>query len=214
MNQLAVTLMNAVFPLPCATQITYASSDTLTAQTYGYGGNRGLHYRGWIEEYNYPELVLLSTGNHQVGITLDDFEDYWNTLVADMENFYRQQKAQNDPHKNSTLVWVTQAGHGCARERTPNFASAWNWTAYEQRGFGRHSYDQFVPRTERLVKPALRRRSWPYIDLQMLLERTDAHVDSFIEKPHQWADCTHYCMPGPLDVFPRLVLQYLTNHVT
>ena len=209
MNQLAVTLMNAVFPQPCGKQISFGHSDTLLGIKFGYGGNRGLTWRAWIQEYDHPDLVLMGTGNHQVGAGMEDFQKYWNDLIYDMDKFLSEVNTNNN--KNTSLVWVTQPGHGCSRQITPDFADKWNWTAYEAFGFSKFSYDQFVPRTNNLILPSLHERGLPYIDLHMLLQRTDGHVDSYIDQPHRWADCTHFCMPGPLDVFPSLVLQHLMN---
>jgi hypothetical protein len=42
------------------------------------------------------------------------------------------------------------------------------------------------------------------IDVQMLYYRTDAHPSSF-NRQRVAKDCLHYCMPGPLDVIPRLI---------
>ena len=54
-------------------------------------------------------------------------------------------------------------------------------------------------------------RGWQFMDASPLFYRPDGHVTR-----GQWAggrpkpvDCLHSCMPGPLDLFARLLLHHL-----
>ena len=69
-----------------------------------------------------------------------------------------------------------------------------------------YNYGAFASRDERVVRK-LRAHHLPYVDLRMLYNRTDAHVDSYVGH----GDCLHYCMPGALDVVPVLLFALLSK---
>ena len=53
-----------------------------------------------------------------------------------------------------------------------------------------------------------------YLDMSMLFLRPDAHPGAFNKYFHDgddFMDCLHFCMPGPYDLFPVLLLQMLFN---
>jgi hypothetical protein len=85
-DQLSVTLMNSIFPLDCETQLIFGHSNTLVGKKFGHGENQGLTWWKNIEHRDSPELVFIGTGNHLVGLSIEEYGKYWENLMKDMDD--------------------------------------------------------------------------------------------------------------------------------
>ena len=106
--------------------------------------------------------------------------------------------AERNATRHRLLIWKTQSPGGCSANLSRGVAGADYESVY--------NYATFAARDERVVR-ALAAYGLPYLDVRMLYNRTDAHVDSRVGH----GDCLHYCMPGALDVVPLLLYRLLAK---
>ena len=113
MQQTAATLMNALFPIGCQTQITFVIGDTLIQEDLGRY-NRGQH---WITTMNSfqprrPDIVIVGTGSHILSEA--NFTRVVQEVVTDMVRFMKQQQQTNrtNPQHRTTFLWKTQQPAG------------------------------------------------------------------------------------------------------
>lgn len=204
MGQTATTLMNSLIPGNCGNQIVYALSDTLYNQSYGR------YKRGSPFPISYeivqPNIVIYSLGAHIYG------EDNWQYLFDDLNDNIIAKLRKKNP--DTMFVYKTQQPGGCSTEPnsvdTPDVQARHHWMSSITTGIKKekkrdkkgYNWNHFYGRDLYALG-----RLWdqPVLDLRMLYNRGDAHVDR--------QDCLHLCSPGPLDVVPflfqrLLLLQY------
>ncbi|KAL7467269.1 hypothetical protein ACHAXS_007519 [Conticribra weissflogii] len=202
MAQTATTLMNALVPGRCQTQITLGKSDTLVGRPYGHW-NRGNPWIEYVKRLR-PEIVFVTVGAH----ISDDkaFREVVDEVLYDMKEMLI-----NKTFANTIFAWKTQQPGGCtqdilfphhpasfANENISDFLELkYNWRQFYQR-------DLFL--ISRLQQVGI-----PYLDMRMLYSRTDAHVSSRGNKAYR--DCLHLCSPGPLDIVAQLFHQFLLNNL-
>eukprot|EP00040_Diaphanoeca_grandis_P042602 m.7740 g.7740 ORF g.7740 m.7740 type:complete len:297 (+) comp6171_c0_seq2:88-978(+) len=186
MEQTASTVMNAVFAAGCQTQMSFGKADTLVGQLFG-GQNRGRVWTSWIDEFN-PDVVVVTAGPHiQHNSSFDMvFQEFLNTTLRYRESSPRRQ-----------IIWKTHQPAGCTSNISDGIHV--NTSAYFNHGFFRTRDVQCIAK--------LKAHGLPYLDLQMLYNRSDGHIDRRFSPTIQ--DCLHMCVPGPLDVIPGLLQQVM-----
>ena len=203
-QQAASTLMNALVPASCQTQIFSALSDTLIGCQYG-AMNRGKRWNEWVEELN-PDIVVLSVGAH-----VSKGHDAYYLGIIDM--VLHEMEAMQQEKPNIKFVWKTQSPGGC----TNDIVSPQNATHAFVMSEANHRYNYGrMPNRDQLLLSRLQMLNIPYLDLRMLYSRSDAHVSSPYPSNAQ-NDCLHMCIPGPLEVIAPLfeeLLVRLNNHYT
>jgi len=73
-----------------------------------------------------------------------------------------------------------------------------------QPGVSRYNWDYF-PDYDKFSLAYSEILDIAFIDMSPLYFRPDSHPPKHID------DCLHYCIPGPLDIFPQLLLNMLYN---
>ena len=193
MQQAAATLMNAVFPAKCQTQMAFASSDTLFGNISIGNLARGRNWIDLVAEIK-PEIVVINTGAHIKGRL-----NYTVLIDAVLSEI----KALGEWMPHVKVIWRTIHPAGCTAEPeltfSPlKFARQWNWDTY--RGYY-HQWDEFFSRDLETISK-LQHLGIPFIDMRMLYSRSDAHPSG---------DCLHTCAPGPLDLFAVLFQKLLES---
>jgi len=102
-------------------------------------------------------------------------------------------KRQNEPNP-PTFVWKSISGAGCGNI---NKMSVDNHDPS-------YTYDLF-PTFDAMAREKLTPLGVKFVDLSPLYLRGDAH-------PIGQKDCLHFCAPGPVDIFPRLLHHVLQEH--
>jgi hypothetical protein len=202
MHQSVVTLINALIPGNCQTQIHWVQGDTLILENLG-NYNRGYH---WMQAYNWthPDIMVLNAGPHVYNCS-----NVEKVIDQVLEGIRHLQEQPNNT-KFTQFVWKTIQPGGCEFPSDISTASPdeigqtrqegrmyqWNWFYL----YDLYAINRFHPRNN--VPQGLRPGTTAIMDLRMLYSRGDAH---------QGIDCLHLCQPGPLDVVP-VVFQNLLEH--
>jgi hypothetical protein len=183
MLQTASTLMNALFPGGCQTQLFAVYGDTLVNRVMG-GFNRG---REWVHtvkgHFSNTEsgIVILSAGAHVNNSS--NFEIVMNYVIWGSKEIKQM-------YPNMQIVWKTLQPGGC----TQNISSEiYSGNDYNHGLF--YEWDMYA-------LSVLPQHGIHVIDMRMLYYRSDAH------RPFA-NDCLHFCVPGPLDVIAPLFSQLL-----
>lgn len=144
-----------------------------------------------------PDLCVLSVGAH-----LEDEGDMLNAFAA-LKKVFDDMRAV----KEVAYIWKSQSPshHHCLDSiatSSPQF--------YEP---APHQEDQYhwnmFPVYDRMARAFSRENNLFYLDMSPLYWRSDGHVG--VDDVGS-LDCLHYCLPGPLNLFPRLLLQMLLNN--
>jgi len=180
MQQTASTLMNALFPAGCQTQLFYRSGDTLVNIKYAKY-NRGDYWVNSTLEVQ-PDIVILSAGPHVYGRGNYDF--ILKNVVAET------QRLKQTALPNLQVVWKTQQPAGCAKTITT-----------EDIILGKDFQHSEYYERDLYALSVFPRNGIPVLDIRMLYYRPDAHVGG--------SDCLHLCNPGPLDIVAPLFSQLL-----
>jgi hypothetical protein len=145
-----------------------------------------------------PDIAIFNFGAHSHDD--GDLSCWWDGFNQTMKS---EEMLTLRKHKNITFLWRSnQPGHvNCTGETSPNSYGIRNYPQYN------NSIDWYNWSAH---------KKWDYssavnaekigmkiIDLSPLYYRSDAHPGG--------NDCLHYCMPGPIDLFPILLLQMLYN---
>lgn len=189
MQQSAATLMSMVTKGGghCSPQIKFGSTSHLVFNT------RGHESLDKLLAATLPDICILN-----VGAWFHDDGDMYSILetLKDKLPLY----ASISP--KTKYVWKTMSrGHVGCKERNftaPvavyyddfNYKDDFNWRLHP-------NFDQMAKNYSYHIF------NFPVIDMEPLFLRPDAHP----------AECLHYCVPGPLDIFSNLVLQTLYHHV-
>ena len=178
---------------------------------------------------DFPDFIIASAGSHfHEDSGKEDFKAAFDQFVTTVIDIHSQSVSTHNKaakQRKFHFIWKTNnpPHYECKKytepttERVPflhsmNPQSKWDWL---------DSYDEYARNaTISLVTssgsssggsgssgiktpPTSSGSSVPqmiYLDMSPLLYRPDAHPKD---------DCLHYCAPGPLDLFPRLLLQRL-----
>jgi hypothetical protein len=189
MQQTTATLMNALFPVGCQSQIVAGVSDTLIGKPLAGKRNRGLP---WLEHVNRtqpsPDIVILTAGAHI-------YSEYNFTLV--LESVVEGTKRLKDFLPSILVPWKTQQPGGYSldiptRQDPVKAATVFDWSMTPNR----YQHGTFYSRDLQVFR-TLPAEGIPVIDMRMLYSRSDAKVGSLKDRN----ECLHFCVPGPLDVF-------------
>lgn len=162
-----------------------------------------------------PDVVVMNTGAHK-----GDLGDYF-TVLERLRNWVGETFTVTNGWPKPSFIWLTFSGghYGC---------EAINRTTFNP---GEKNYDQDSIRDRwgdvykwgqiKYINQLVRNYSKAYnifdgiIDLEPMLNlRPDAHVgNSKTSNDREFIDCLHWCLPGPLNLFPRLLNHMLrANH--
>lgn len=195
MGQSATVLMNAVSTSGCHANISFASGDTLIGENLGLL-NRGKRWTEYVKDLQ-PNITILTAGAHVSKWT--DFETMIDTVLRDIWQMRTE-------HPDMKVLWKTQQPGGCSAVPLDILPTPEYWKNYSGTVF---NYNQFLER-DGLAKARMQVTDVPVIDMEMLYYRTDAHPGSLGSSN----DCLHFCMPGPLDLFPVLTHHaFLEYHI-
>ena len=180
-----------------------------------------------------PDIILVNTGHHYTLLqnALSAFAETIELFVDEVKTIKRKYERVNRPAP--LIYWIQQQyGHrGCEGERglkpmdmgsleregvlNTNTNTNTNTNASEDKYNWRHleTFDQ-------IAKDLFLLHNLSYLDLSPLKYRSDAHPSSgsasdqrngfsWYESYKFGIDCLHYCLPGPLDIFPRILLLHL-----
>jgi hypothetical protein len=154
---------------------------------------------------NGADICILNSGAHQ--LDLGDVYKIWEKIRPKMDSY--------KSIYNTTFVWMTQGyGHlGCMDFDKPDEVfRPIDPSRYEEDKYLYHLFPQFDELSRNMS------RSWglPVIDISVLALRPDGHkgdrMASIGKEEHAKIDCLHWCMPGPMDIFPRILLNKLQNN--
>ena len=223
----------------CSLQVLYGMSDTLLGERMGRSAARGLHYIQWIKNVR-PDIVVLQASHHvyksrnylrvleHVSLTaaeLSNISFVWLGSVpggcgrAPLERLpqegtavLKELEALWRAGGNASTVTETASVSAPPIGATPPRGFTYNWKEMRQRdAFARHYFSNATgwPASPPKQKDAAAGRVH-FLGLEPLHHRVDMHVGS--DQPEMLnADCLHFCIPGPLAVFPQLFLHLLSG---
>lgn len=191
-NQAAAVLSGAFHDGGCGETIQFSYADTLVGRELG-NLNRGEHWLTMVQKNKFPDIVIMGVGAHIH--TEANFTIATNEIVNDILFLRRS-------HPEVTVVWKTTAPAGCADK--PSILHPLD--AGQLHEWGSKDWDvwtQFYQRDTRMINKMVE-LGVPILDNRMLYGRSDAHIGSY--------DCTHFCLPGPLDILPSLIQMLLERN--
>jgi hypothetical protein len=198
MQQTASTLMNALLPGGCQTQILLRVSDTLTGKRFG-AGFRGQSWNRLTLDQK-PDIVIISTGAHVFGGD-QGYIDNLQNILANVPTIRQRLPG-------TKVVWKTQQPGGCSNDvryhDDPAKASK-TLTLVGRKYNHADFYDRDLYTISQMQKHGV-----PVLDMRMLYSRSDSHPSSG-QEGHQGMDCLHMCSPGPLDVIAPLFQNLLAH---
>ncbi len=183
MQQTASTLMSMVTASggKCANQIANGRSNYLL-----YSARKTDTVFNFVNQIN-PDICIMAAGAwlHDFG----DMQDIWQNLMAGFP-------AMRQAHPKTKFVWKTQnpGHHGCENYHEPVKTPIITFAAEDY-----FQYNLF-PQFDELAHNNSAILGMKVLDMYQLYLRPDGH-----------ADCMHFCMPGPLDLFSNLLLTMLYN---
>eukprot|EP00475_Leptophrys_vorax_P018924 TRINITY_DN2585_c0_g2_i2.p1 TRINITY_DN2585_c0_g2~~TRINITY_DN2585_c0_g2_i2.p1 ORF type:complete len:380 (+),score=69.66 TRINITY_DN2585_c0_g2_i2:217-1356(+) len=191
----------------CQGQIHYRAGDTLVGRLY-IRMNRGWNWKESVRAIR-PDLVILSVGGH-----LPSTESFVE-VVKEVRQDFEEEILSEFP--NLRLIWRTIIPSGCQNEMIKSHPKdiPGYWNKYKEDGkptsesFRLHyDWDQEA----KILWSGNDRVE--IIDMEPLALRSEAHPASNKKAPTPpgtiW-DCTHMCVPGPLDLFSRVLLNTLRD---
>eukprot|EP00037_Helgoeca_nana_P025212 m.273318 g.273318 ORF g.273318 m.273318 type:complete len:520 (-) comp26884_c0_seq2:95-1654(-) len=223
-QQSAATLMNAIKAGggDCHPRVGFAMADTLVAKWFG-GLNRGRFWTHLVTA-DHPEFIILTAGAHIHEGTA--FTAMLRTVLDEnLDQVEASYKSAGFPPP--IIMWKTQQPGGCSVDahkapRNPETTRCWNSSkeniVWQSPGF---HYDDFLSRDHEVARLLRGHPRMSLIDMRMLYWRTDAHVDSGIDKvskklvdpKHFRIDCLHYCLKGEVlsSTFPRMAFHEMAR---
>jgi len=190
MQQASATLMNMLIgghreeKQHCAPKIQFTLSDYLVADPEK-SNERGESVDFSAEKYN-ADIYIVG-----LGAWIHSSDHYEGTINKVAKMIEKRQSEPNPP----VFVWKTISGAGCGHI---NKMSVDNHDPS-------YTYDLF-PKYDAMAREKLTPLGVKFVDLSPLYLRGDAH-------PNNHGDCLHFCAPGPVDIFPRLLHHVLQEGV-
>ena len=141
-------------------------------------------------DYSHPDIVIMNIGAH-----LGDVGDLDAILFA-LLGVIKKSTADY----NTTFVWKTQnpGAWNCDSFHSPSETDGYPISE----GQDRYKWNNF-PLYDDYARKNTKRYGFKILDMSPLYYRPDAHVGG--------SDCLHFCLPGPVDIFPIVLLQMLYN---
>ena len=188
----------------CERQIFFRLSDTLIGRDFGIN-NRGMKWAQAVGEVA-PDVVILSAYRHIV------YTEHFLAVINQVSHEHQSL------FPDVELFWMTAVGAGCDLDilEHPPSAQTDYWRRYEGMVY---QYDQFAQWDDHAREVLGGKRKSHILDLQPLHLRADAHPGSSPgvivrdrRETERWkVDCSHMCMPGPLDLVPQLIYHELVR---
>lgn len=209
MYQCASTLMSmlAYSKANCTEQVYFGRSDYLYLRRAGEK-----RFDEYVEDFR-PDIAVITAG-----AWLQDHGDLEN-VFREVDHYIALLKTKPDL-KIPQFVWKTQnPGHvKCSRFSHPISKDLFDdmadyykekmvkpagvWTGLDPYFWHMH------PEFDSMAREWAAARSFPILDMSPLYLRPDSHSGKYDSTN---TDCLHYCLPGPLDLFARVLLQMLKN---
>ena len=214
--QAGVTLLNMLIEgkAKCVHNVKLTRSDALFRPTMHLACSS--YDQKFVDTMNSvrPNISIFSAGSH-----LSGSEDMENVFVELRDFLYEQMHLQN-----VSMIWRSQhPGHAtCDNYSIPLTSDAHLNSSQEDD-------ETYRWKAFRIMDDIVREKVYAsdgdteeyqffhgmkYLDMSMLFLRPDAHPGAFSKYFHDnddFVDCLHFCMPGPYDLFPILLLQMLFN---
>jgi hypothetical protein len=152
-----------------------------------------------LRELN-PDIVVLSTGAHYMRV-----EEYESMIRVLAEMITKIRQTYKHPPK---FVWKTQnaAHHNCrtGQDQAP-LKNISELIVYDDKNKWIHhrTYDA-------LARNMSKSLGMPIIDMSPLYLRQDGHP-GYLAWDSKGGDCLHYCLPGPLNLFPIMMLHLIRS---
>eukprot|EP00746_Dinoflagellata_sp_MGD_P159694 gnl/MRDRNA2_/MRDRNA2_86747_c0_seq11.p1 gnl/MRDRNA2_/MRDRNA2_86747_c0~~gnl/MRDRNA2_/MRDRNA2_86747_c0_seq11.p1 ORF type:complete len:380 (+),score=91.65 gnl/MRDRNA2_/MRDRNA2_86747_c0_seq11:73-1212(+) len=185
MQQAAATLMNMVIGGHAEESKHCAPQMTFHLSDYLIGAP---DERGEIAEFDKYDADIYILG---LGAWVHNRKKYADTLDIVAEKITKRQNQPNPP----TFIWKTVSGAGCGPI---------NKIAVDHHDPS-YTYDLF-PTYDAMAREKLEPLGVKFVDLSPLYLRGDAH-------PVGQRDCLHFCAPGPVDIFPRVLHHVLQEAI-
>jgi len=125
-----------------------------------------------------------------LGAWVHNRKKYSDTIDIMYDKIKKRLSEPNPP----MFIWKTVSGAGCGPINTIAVDHA----------DPSYTYDLF-PTYDAMAREKLSPLGVKFIDLSPLYLRGDAH-------PTHQGDCLHFCAPGPVDIFPRLLHHVMQEH--
>jgi hypothetical protein len=204
MSQTASVLMNAIGTQlgarGCQANIIFGPGDTVVGEKLG-AMNRGQSWLGWLAELK-PDVVIVNAGAHVKGDRAFFRDKVIRRIIKELPEVEEMYKKRQ---RNFELIWMTQPPPGCSKEpKAINFKEGYRWAPTR----GAYDYAQTDSRDED-AKVLLSGHA-EILDLTPLKGRPDGHVGVGMEP--EGGDCMHWCIPGPINIIPRLLLQMMATN--
>lgn len=219
----------------CAHHFVHEPSDTLTGKNYGVmnRGKRWIEYVGELAAKGArPDIVILGAGPHIASIrgrapaaTLSGNSSDADSVIVGTPAFIEVLETTWKDFKDSgwgegdhplRLVWRTSLGAGCLVSGDalvplpkPPRDTDGHW-AHIDATQNPYNYREMEEWDEVAIKFWREREGVQVLDLTPLWQRPDAMVGSGTVKP--W-NCVHTCMPGPLRLGGRVLLNLLLTEL-
>lgn len=199
MEQSAATLIAMVlaaeeYMVGCASRLSYARSDYLIWERFG-------KEKTWVQNMDKesPDILILTAGAwlEDTG----DMETVLNSITREID--LRRSKSGRVP----VILWKTQNPghfdcHAFTAPITPGEENALNRSSAHK--YNWHLHKKF----DAQARLAMMSINGSTIDMSPMYYRPDSHPGSIMPPG---GDCLHYCMAGPLDLFPQLLFHKLMH---
>ena len=219
----------------CSLQVLYGISDTLLAERMGRSTARGLHYLEWIRKVR-PAIVVLQASHHvykshnylrvlkHVALNAAELPNVTFIWQGSVPGGCGPVPLERLPKEGTAIIEELEAlrragGNASMVAQTASVTAptgatsapglSYNWKEMRQRdAFARHYFSNATARSYSAAGRDAAAGRVHFLGLEPLHYRVDMHVGSGQpDAPH--ADCLHFCIPGPLALFPQLLLHFL-----
>jgi hypothetical protein len=162
--------------------------------------NRG---QTWIKgvEMLKPDVLIANVNAH---CTLDGDDFTHKVLDRVKRELVTYQEQVHKAGRHFQLVWMTAPPPGCSKERAPI-----DWKNYSWGGGSMYNY----PTTDNRDNAAKKAFEGivEILDLHPLKSRPDGHIGSNAGPGQQGGDCIHWCVPGPITIVAKLILNMMAQ---
>lgn len=205
-SQAAASLMNMIIAgsadgRGCASNISNRLTDCMTSgvckdrgadaewRAQKFLGHASAVFSDAIMSATESDILVLSAGPH-----IHTYDDYQQLLDHVALRIKQKREQKNAP----MYLWKTVSGAGCGTVGTTNLHSG---LALE------YGWNNF-PKYDDMAGSIMSSIGVPVVNVSMLHQRGDAHPGRFNEQNPK-RDCLHFCIPGPLDDWPKILSHVL-----
>lgn len=173
----------------CGQQIMYGRCNMLV---FGLKGGRNLFE--WVQIAGLPDIVIVNVAAHLHDV--GDMQDIVRRLGA---IFPSMRALYTEARRPLSIAWrSSHPGHiGCTHDMEPLQTPA----SPPDASIDKHGWRLHHPTFDDMAANASKGLNMTILDMSPLALRPDAHPGG--------GDCLHFCLPGPVDLFPQILLQSL-----